>query len=85
MYVVRSLCTLKSLNKVKATFWGAKLSIDGDEFKPQSDWYQPWDMMSDDIQCVNLSTCLWTEQRQSIPIDDWSLEKTRDQDVRGSA
>ena len=46
MYVARSLCTLKSLNKVKATFWGAKLLIDGDEFKPQSDWYQPWDMMT---------------------------------------
>ena len=40
MYVARSLCTLKNLNNVKATFWGAKLSIDGDEFKPQSDWYQ---------------------------------------------
>ena len=41
MYVARSLCTLKSHSKVKGTFWGVKLSIDGDEFKPQSDWYQP--------------------------------------------
>ena len=41
MYVARSLCTLKNLNKVKATFLGANISIDGDEFKPWSDWYQP--------------------------------------------
>ena len=78
MYVARSLCTLKSHSRVKGTFWGVKLSIDGDEFKPQSDWYQPW------VMIFNASTWVRVCGRNSDKAFRLTTGVWRRQEIKGA-